>query len=97
MTSEKVLNIIREYRAGLLAAGNTAERHADVPLTYVNAREHILYMCDEMLKIPTTVPGGGTSAMSIEKQMRWLGFIQGVFAMLGATVEELKDTNRPTV
>jgi hypothetical protein len=86
MTFAKVRQIVAEYQRGLLAAGVTPKRYANEPLTYFNARPHILYMCNEML---TWGPE------RIEKAFRWLGFIQGVWAMLGVTVDELKSTNQP--
>jgi len=48
---------------------------------------HLLYMCEE---IPKFIDEG-----KIEKSMRWLGFLQGVFCEHGYyTIDQLKEHNR---
>ena len=48
---------------------------------------HLLYMCQE---IPNLIKAG-----KIEKAMRWLGFLQGVFCEKDFyTIDQLRDHNR---
>jgi hypothetical protein len=50
--------------------------------------KHLLYMADE---VPRIVDAG-----ALDKAMRWLGFMQGVLWVLGAsTLSELKRMNMP--
>lgn len=52
--------------------------------------DHWRWMCVEAVTV--LIPGG-----KIEKAMRWLGFLQGVFCALEYfTLEELKHHSRPT-
>ena len=89
MECEKVREIVRGYAAGFYATGFAAERCIDKPLSVRDgsAQRHLLYMCEEMLTWDDSRK---------EKMMRWLGFIQGVLAMVERTpIAVLKETNKP--
>jgi hypothetical protein len=87
MTCDKVREIITAYAVELRKWPGGPERIIDKPLTEANCRNHLLYMCEELLT-------WGDERK--EKMMRWLGFIQGVLAMVERTpVEVLKETNKP--
>lgn len=56
--------------------------------THSEVAEHILWMIELMLEEPATTPE------SIEKYMRWWGFIQGVlWACNGYSINDLRKQN----
>lgn len=53
--------------------------------------EHIMWMCEEGHRLATS-----PAPESIEKAMRWLGFIQGAFWIGGDfTIAEITEHNKP--
>jgi len=74
-------------------SGNTREQAAAEREV---VKQHLHWMCVEAQRVLQasldSFPGGTTSA--IEKAMRWLGFIQGVFFCLGTfSLEDMKRDN----
>jgi hypothetical protein len=98
MNNVKVNDVVGTYRTILQSVGSVPVRnHPDRPLPVVEMTEgpdryevainHAHWMCLEILAMP---------AEKLEKKMRWLGFIQGVFWMAGVrTVEESRRDNMP--
>lgn len=83
MTDEKVLEVVDGYREILLKRGNVRVRNFEVP-----NENHLLWMCDQFRDF--------LREGRREKAMRWLGFIQGAFWVLGLrSVEEMKNDNKP--
>ena len=71
MTKEQVLQVVKKYRGYLALAGDKPEQiDHEVAPTRGEALRHLLFMCDHVEKLVDT---------DLEKAMRWLGFMQGVF------------------
>ncbi len=89
MTFDKVHEILRRYASDFRAAGALPVRDSGegpLPLGGMD-KDHLLWMCEEVLTWPDERK---------EKAMRWLGFIQGVLAIIdGVPINTLKDTNKP--
>ena len=81
-----------------------AQRHQDGPFTDVAGQlAHARWMCHEALgfmalhvRESRRDPAVGlVVSKQVEKAMRWLGFIQGVFWATGfRAIDEMKDDNR---
>jgi len=85
MTFEKVLEALIECEGRLLDEMRSTPLHS---AEHMAQFAHCLYMIRQVRTWP---------ADRIGKAFRWLGFIQGVlYAHDLATIEELKETNRPT-
>ena len=88
MTFEKTRSVIRDYASDFRNAGHRPDR-ADLsqPLAWMTAKNHLLWMCEEALTWDESRK---------EKMMRWLGFIQGVLAIVEQKpIQELKEANAP--
>ncbi len=86
MTKEQVLQVVSEYRTYLGQAGDGPQQidHNLAP-TRGEALRHLLFMCDHVEKMVEE---------DIEKAMRWLGFMQGVFWSQGIfTLNDLREHN----
>lgn len=83
MTDEKCLEVLDRYEARL--AGLVARRTVHVPRLQ---EEHLLNMIPKMRMF--------LKEGRREKFMRWLGFLQGAFWVLGEfTIEAMKEHNCP--
>ncbi len=99
MTKDKVLEVLKIYRAELERRGitkleNPSDRFdADVLIPDDHAYFSIkLTHCYEMLNSIEEF----ARADRMEKAFRWLGFIQGCFWSCGVyTIQEMKNHNRP--
>lgn len=102
MTSQKLLDVLKVYDGLLVKRGATAQRIEErewrvnsagrvehVQTTLLQQESHLLWMCREA--------AGFVSEDRIEKAMRWLGFIQGAFWILGLrSIEQMKLDNMQT-
>ena len=89
MTPEKVLVVIEIYKNKLQELGVNSNRlpGSETPTT----KNGFLGHCRAMLDITELL----TKDDRMEKTFRWLGFIQGVFWVLGLyTIDEMKNHNR---
>jgi len=86
MTRGLMLALLVEYKQTLeKATDGSARPIRDSSKPNLN---HLYWMCDQVAVF--------ISENRIEKAMRWLGFIQGAFWVLGVrTVEEMKKDNMP--
>ena len=87
MTKEQVLRVVEQYRAYLPLNGVVAPQCADLdlPPSRLEATRHILLMCEQIEDIVEE---------DVEKAMRWLGFIQGVFWSSGTfSINEMREHN----
>ena len=96
MTKEKLKSIFQRYQEHLRATTTISAYQMNVGQTQVLRNRishlvevsHLLWMCQEAQKF---VDEG-----RVEKAMRWLGFLQGVFwAKTEFTLDELKNHSRP--
>jgi hypothetical protein len=96
MTKEKLKSIFKAYETLLKRNKTLVPRQLTKLLTKVDSDEltfrtkdeHLLFMCQEA---PKLVDEG-----EVEKAMRWLGFLQGVFwSDTEFTLDELKNHSRP--
>ena len=90
MTPEKVLEVIEIYKNKLQELGVNSDRLSgnEIPTT----RNGFLGHCRAMLDVTELL----IKDNRMEKAFRWLGFVQGVFWVLGLyTIEEMKNHNRP--
>lgn len=88
MTKEKIVEVLTKYRELLLEKGCCAQRLELHTIDRGRQADHILWMCEESLRLIET--------HSMEKACRWLGFIQGVLWSLGIRqIDELRRDNMP--
>lgn len=89
MTQEKLLSAFDACQEILAHNGfTTAERDSESPPGTNTSFYHLVWMSVEGRKL--------AEAERREKAMRWLGFLQGaLFWSKLATVDDLKDMNRP--
>lgn len=107
MDVQKLRQVIASYSSELREAGVSAIDVQDAPPYML--LNHCAWMLETMTKMltPPYPPPASTSApadvlivwgldqMTIEKCMRWLGFVQGVFATLGVyNVTEMREHSR---
>ena len=98
MTPAKVIEVFTRYRADLdrnwptIEPQRFSEEQARAPRWFLaqSARvAHFKFMCEEGCRF--------VEAGRIEKAMRWLGFLQGMFWATDIyTLEDLKNHSRPT-
>ena len=100
MNRAQVVMVVRKYAAVLEARGADARRDPGASSPDLRA-SHVRWMCDEVQRM---LEGYGSGTLGVEtesdrskldKAMRWLGFIQGIFAADGImSVEQMKEDNR---
>ena len=92
MDSIKVQEILSTYRRlfEMKNIGKINFPHSEIPVNSVEMLAHCHGMIDQMEIFITEG--------RMEKVMRWLGFLQGVFWSNGwYCLEDLKNHNRPTI
>lgn len=94
MTPQQVRVALEKYATELEGLGVRPQRvNMEVTSPDILAqRSHLLWMC---LEAKTFVADETPSAASLEKAMRWLGFLQGALWSLGVySIDQMKDDNR---
>jgi len=97
MTPQQVRDALDIYEKALWGEeANPVRADLDrVNLTGTAQRDHLLWMCVETRKILDHVAGDKDDRGTIEKAMRWLGFIQGGLWSQGFySIEDMKNHNR---
>lgn len=87
MTLEKVKQVVADYAKILDDMGWVKNEQFTTPWqlpTTEDMLDHARWMCDQVADMD-----------DVEKAMRWLGFIQGIFWAVGRrTIDEMRDDNR---
>ena len=85
MTKEQLGQVCAKYAARLDARGCSPVRNIEEK-TLEGRLNHVRWMCDETPRL---------AEESLEKAMRWLGFMQGAMAVADVmTIAEMKEDNR---
>ena len=105
MNKSQVIMVVKKYATVLDARNIEARRDPGATSPELRA-SHVRWMCDEVQRMLENygskadvlgVLGVETESdrSKLDKAMRWLGFIQGVFAADGImSVEQMKEDNR---
>jgi len=86
MNQVQVLKVVQEYEKQLTAMGYAPSKYEQKSIIPSNAAKlsHASWMCTEIPQLD-----------SLEKQMRWLGFLQGVLWSCHVhTIDEMREHNR---
>lgn len=95
MTPRKLIEVFRGYKNRLAVSPEKLpdeqyDAYYGHDIRPKEAHSHLVWMCDQAIDF--------VAEGRIEKAMRWLGFIQGVFWVLSLkTLNELRDDSKPAV